>query len=54
MLATVAVDDVARCIAFVRLVPSVLDLRLVSELSDLCRIHRNVDQLAYIVTKVAL
>jgi len=50
---TVAVDDVARCIILVRLEPSVLDLCLVSELSDLCLIHRNVAQLAYMVTKVA-
>jgi len=53
MLTTVAVEDLARFIIFVRLAPSVFDLRLVSELSDLCGIHRNVGKLAYMVTKGA-
>jgi len=53
MLMTVAVDDLAHGIIFVRLAPSVFDLRLGSELSDLHGIHRNVAKVAYMVTKVA-
>jgi len=53
MLMTVTMDNLARCIIFVRLVPSVLDLRLVSEFSDLRGIYRNVAKLAYMVIKAA-
>ena len=45
--------NLARGIIFISLVPSFLDLRLVSQLSDLLGIHRNIAKLAYMVTKVA-
>jgi len=49
MLTTRAVDNLARCIIVVRLAPSVFDLRLLSELSDIRGIHQNVAKLAYMV-----
>ena len=53
MLTTVAMDHLTGTLTFVRLAPSILDMRHVSELSDLHGIHENVAKPEYMASKVA-
>jgi len=53
MLTTIAVQDLPRALIFIRLSLSFPDMRLITEVSDLCVIHENIAKLEYIVTKVA-